>query len=160
MTNSVIQVYFHVLRQTHICPQIGMMAYPVIRNLYLRSASAQARQGHNPSPISPSSFSLMSFNDLERGYGPSNSGRQNRPRTGPIAIGTLSHPECVTCVQRRNINTHCFNLLEEHDDLNYKQITQRISQQIFHINGNITSIDRLIDFLGGPRDSVEIRNKL
>ncbi|GAB5592802.1 hypothetical protein Unana1_07702 [Umbelopsis nana] len=77
----------------------------------------------------------MSFNDLERGYGPSNSGRQNRSRTGPIAI-------------------------EEHDDLNYKQITQRISQQIFHINGNISSIDRLIDFLGGPRDSAEIRSKL
>ncbi|KAH8549462.1 t-SNARE [Umbelopsis sp. PMI_123] len=77
----------------------------------------------------------MSFNDLERGYGPSNSGRGSRARTGPIAI-------------------------EEHDDLNYKQITQRISQQIFHINGNISSIDRLIDFLGSPRDSAEIRNKL
>ncbi|CAO3672112.1 unnamed protein product [Umbelopsis ramanniana] len=77
----------------------------------------------------------MSFNDLERGYGQLNSGRGSRARTGPIAI-------------------------EEHDDLNYKQITQRISQQIFHINGNISSIDRLIEFLGSPRDSAEIRNKL
>ncbi|KAI9478840.1 MAG: t-SNARE, partial [Benjaminiella poitrasii] len=38
--------------------------------------------------------------------------------------------------------------------------TQRIAQQIFHINGNITSIERLVNFLGTLRDTAEIRGKL
>ncbi|KAI8047738.1 t-SNARE [Gilbertella persicaria] len=42
----------------------------------------------------------------------------------------------------------------------YKTLTQRVSQQVFHINGNITSIERLVGFLGTARDSPDIRNKL
>lgn len=42
----------------------------------------------------------------------------------------------------------------------YKTLTQRVSQQVFHINGNITSIERLVGFLGTARDTPDIRNKL
>ncbi|KAI9483661.1 MAG: t-SNARE [Benjaminiella poitrasii] len=45
-------------------------------------------------------------------------------------------------------------------DNEYKSLTQRVSQQIFHINGNITSIERLVGFLGTARDSPDTRNKL
>ncbi|KAI9321798.1 t-SNARE [Dichotomocladium elegans] len=31
---------------------------------------------------------------------------------------------------------------------------------VFHINGNITSIERLVGFLGGPKDTPDTRNKL
>ncbi|KAI9354402.1 t-SNARE [Pilaira anomala] len=37
---------------------------------------------------------------------------------------------------------------------------QQVSQQVFHINGNITSIERLVGFLGTARDTPDIRNKL
>lgn len=46
------------------------------------------------------------------------------------------------------------------DDRQYKELTQRIAQQIFHINGNISNIERLVNFLGGPRDTSEIRGTL
>ncbi|KAI8979654.1 t-SNARE [Mycotypha africana] len=45
-------------------------------------------------------------------------------------------------------------------DSDYKSLTQRVSQQVFHISGNITSIERLVGFLGTPKDSSDIRNKL
>ncbi|CEI91447.1 hypothetical protein RMCBS344292_05735 [Rhizopus microsporus] len=34
------------------------------------------------------------------------------------------------------------------------------NKQVFHINGNITSIERLVGFLGTSRDTPDIRNKL
>ncbi|KAI9258370.1 t-SNARE [Helicostylum pulchrum] len=46
------------------------------------------------------------------------------------------------------------------DDKQFKQLTQRIAQQIFHINGNISSIERLVNLLGGSRDTSEIRGNL
>lgn len=46
------------------------------------------------------------------------------------------------------------------DDREYKAIVQRVSQQVFLINGNISSIERLVGFLGGPRDTTDVRNKL
>ncbi|PHZ12861.1 t-SNARE [Rhizopus microsporus ATCC 52813] len=49
---------------------------------------------------------------------------------------------------------------EDGHDLEYKKLTQRVSQQVFHINGNITSIERLVGFLGTSRDTPDIRNKL
>ncbi|KAI7866368.1 t-SNARE [Spinellus fusiger] len=66
----------------------------------------------------------MSFNDLEQGYGSSNTTRSM------------------------------------HEDREYKSLTQRVSQQVFHINGNISSIERLVGFLGTARDTPDIRNKL
>ena len=48
----------------------------------------------------------------------------------------------------------------EGTDSDYKSLTQRVSQQVFHINGNITSIERLVGFLGTSRDTPDIRNKL
>ncbi|ORZ21339.1 t-SNARE [Absidia repens] len=59
----------------------------------------------------------MSFNDLEQGYSPSRSSRNN--------------------VQ-----------------------VQGVSQQVFRINGNITTIERLVGFLGGSRDTADVRHKL
>ncbi|KAI7901827.1 t-SNARE [Cokeromyces recurvatus] len=44
--------------------------------------------------------------------------------------------------------------------LSITELTQRIAQQIFHINGNISSIERLVNFLGTPKDTIEIRGKL
>ncbi|ORY94758.1 t-SNARE [Syncephalastrum racemosum] len=41
-----------------------------------------------------------------------------------------------------------------------RTLTVRVSQQVFHINGNIASIERLVSFLGTPRDTTDIRNKL
>ncbi|OAC98927.1 hypothetical protein MUCCIDRAFT_191143 [Mucor lusitanicus CBS 277.49] len=72
----------------------------------------------------------MSFNDLEQGFGVSTSART---RVQQSAEGT---------------------------DSDYKSLTQRVSQQVFHINGNITSIERLVGFLGTSRDTPDIRNKL
>lgn len=74
----------------------------------------------------------MSFNDLEQGLGsPSNS------KITPNASSLTSD-----------------------DDRQYKELTQRIAQHIFHINGNISNIERLVSFLGGPRDTSEIRGNL
>ncbi|KAG2213055.1 hypothetical protein INT47_011204 [Mucor saturninus] len=42
----------------------------------------------------------------------------------------------------------------------YKNLSQRVAQQVFHINGNINSIERLVGFLGTARDTTDIRNKL
>ncbi|KAL0076151.1 t-SNARE [Phycomyces blakesleeanus] len=74
----------------------------------------------------------MSFNDLEQGFGSAGNGRQVR---------------------------HSEGLLGD-DDREYKALTQQVSQQVFHINGNISSIERLVNFLGTPKDSSDIRNKL
>ncbi|KAI8640573.1 t-SNARE [Parasitella parasitica] len=74
----------------------------------------------------------MSFNDLEQGLG--------SPNTSRIVPNTTN--------------------LVSGDDREHKELTQRIAQQIFHINGNIRSIERLVNFLGGPRDTSEIRGKL
>ncbi|CAO3684524.1 hypothetical protein CU097_011946 [Rhizopus azygosporus] len=57
-----------------------------------------------------------------------------------------------------NLNRN--RLGEDGHDLEYKKLTQRVSQQVFHINGNITSIERLVGFLGTSRDTPDIRNKL
>ncbi|ORE21013.1 t-SNARE [Rhizopus microsporus] len=48
----------------------------------------------------------------------------------------------------------------DEDSVQYKQLTQRIAQQIFHINGNISSMERLIGLLSGPRDTSETRSSL
>ncbi|KAI7894528.1 t-SNARE [Mucor mucedo] len=74
----------------------------------------------------------MSFNDLEQGL--------HSPDDSPIQFPTS------------NSTTG--------DDRDYKELTQRIAQQIFHINGNINSIERLVNLLGGPRDTSEIRGNL
>ncbi|EPB88392.1 hypothetical protein HMPREF1544_04859 [Mucor circinelloides 1006PhL] len=74
----------------------------------------------------------MSFNDLEQGLG--------SPNTSRIAPNTTA--------------------LVSDDDRQYKELTQRIAQQIFHINGNISNIERLVNLLGGPRDTSEIRGNL
>ncbi|KAI8878955.1 t-SNARE, partial [Backusella circina FSU 941] len=46
------------------------------------------------------------------------------------------------------------------DDRQYKELVQRIAQEIFHINGNITSIERLVGFLGTNKDSPDTRGNL
>lgn len=53
-----------------------------------------------------------------------------------------------------------FFFATDDDDREYKTLVQRVSQQVFRINGNITSIERLVNFLGGPRDTADVRNKL
>lgn len=74
----------------------------------------------------------MSFNDLEQGLG-----TPNTSRISPYNINSTSDEE-----------------------RQYKELTQQIAQQIFHINGNINSIDRLVGFLGTARDTSEIRSSL
>ncbi|CAO3680962.1 unnamed protein product [Rhizopus stolonifer] len=46
------------------------------------------------------------------------------------------------------------------DTGDYKYSTQRIAQQIFHINGSISNIEKLVGFLGGSKDTQEIRGNL
>lgn len=58
------------------------------------------------------------------------------------------------------IDIHISVFCVEGTDSDYKSLTQRVSQQVFHINGNITSIERLVGFLGTSRDTPDIRNKL
>ncbi|KAI9277213.1 t-SNARE [Phascolomyces articulosus] len=79
----------------------------------------------------------MSFNDLEQGYG--GSARNSTPARSPLSGGSGGDSD---------------------DDREYKALIQRVSQQVFHINGNITSIERLVGFLGGPRDTTDVRSKL
>lgn len=88
----------------------------------------------------------MSFNDLEQGFGVSTSQR-NRPQQQG---NTISYVE-------NNPLTFVFIDGGESD---YKHLAQRVAQQVFHINGNITSIERLVGFLGTARDTTDIRNKL
>ncbi|KAI8890376.1 t-SNARE [Backusella circina FSU 941] len=49
---------------------------------------------------------------------------------------------------------------QQNEDTEYKRLTMKVSQQVFHINGNTTSIERLVGFLGTARDSSEVRNNL
>ncbi|KAG1206327.1 hypothetical protein G6F35_011246 [Rhizopus arrhizus] len=72
----------------------------------------------------------MSFNDLEQGFGVSSSPNRNNRAQG------------------------------DESDLEYKKLTQTVSQQVFHINGNITSIEKLVGFLGTSKDTPYVRNKL
>jgi syntaxin 7 len=59
------------------------------------------------------------------------------------------------------VSTSSRNRIQQNDnDGEYKSLTQRVSQQVFHINGNITSIERLVAFLGTSRDNPDVRNKL
>ncbi|KAI8344456.1 t-SNARE [Chlamydoabsidia padenii] len=76
----------------------------------------------------------MSFNDLEQGYGVSGSSRNNRQ-------GAIRLPD-------------------DDDEKDYHVLLQKVSQQVFRINGNITSLERLVQFLGGPRDTGDVRTKL
>ncbi|KAI8996896.1 t-SNARE [Pilobolus umbonatus] len=48
----------------------------------------------------------------------------------------------------------------DNDDVEYKEVTQKIAQQLFHINGNISHIERLVRMLGGNKDTIEMRNTL
>jgi syntaxin 7 len=52
------------------------------------------------------------------------------------------------------------NYHKDESDLEYKKLTQTVSQQVFHINGNITSIEKLVGFLGTSKDTPYVRNKL
>jgi uncharacterized protein (UPF0210 family) len=52
------------------------------------------------------------------------------------------------------------NYPKDESDLEYKKLTQTVSQQVFHINGNITSIEKLVGFLGTSKDTPYVRNKL
>ncbi|CAO3632421.1 unnamed protein product [Mucor hiemalis] len=77
-------------------------------------------------------LSIMSFNNLEQGLGSPNTSR----------------------ISPHNINS------TSDEERQYKELTQQIAQQIFHINGNINSIERLVGFLGTARDTSEIRGSL
>lgn len=61
--------------------------------------------------------------------------------------------------EEREIEYVLMFLIDDNDG-EYKSLTQRVSQQVFHINGNITSIERLVAFLGTSRDNPDVRNKL
>lgn len=90
----------------------------------------------------------MSFNDLEQGYGVSTSQRSRPSQQGKLIKEHLYMNMCLTLNDSLD------------GQVDYKTLTQRVSQQVFHINGNITSIERLIGFLGTARDAPELRNKL
>lgn len=96
----------------------------------------------------------MSFNDLEQGLGGSGgagNGRGSRQNT-PLLSGTITY----FFIFQYYLLTKLF--LD--DDREYKTLTQRVSQQVFHINGNISSIERLVGYLGGSRDTPDTRTKL
>lgn len=63
-------------------------------------------------------------------------------------------------LQHYNNNSNTKYATKEGGDNDYKSLTQSVSQQVFHINGNITSIERLVGFLGTSRDTPDVRNKL
>lgn len=96
----------------------------------------------------------MSFNDLEQGLGGSGAGngRGSRQNT-PLLSGTITSFILF-------FNTLAHPILFVDDDREYKTLTQRVSQQVFHINGNISSIERLVGYLGGSRDTPDTRTKL
>lgn len=53
-----------------------------------------------------------------------------------------------------------FFFFGQDDDRAYKDLIRRLTQQIFHINGNINSIEKLVNMLGGPLDTTEVRGNL
>ncbi|KAI9279758.1 t-SNARE [Sporodiniella umbellata] len=48
----------------------------------------------------------------------------------------------------------------DEDIRRYKHLIQRITQQLFHVNGSLSNIEKLVGFLGGPKDTQEIRSSL
>ncbi|CAI2182337.1 7668_t:CDS:2 [Funneliformis geosporum] len=81
----------------------------------------------------------MSFNDLERGSGPS-SGRNGRNYGG---VSMVSGGFEVFC-----------------NDAQYNTLSKSISQQVFNITSNVANIQRLVSYLGTAKDTPEVRTKL
>lgn len=51
----------------------------------------------------------------------------------------------------------CFNIVTQAD---YDRKVKEISDQVFRISSNITSIQRLVGYVGTSKDTQEIRSKL
>ncbi|SAM08186.1 hypothetical protein [Absidia glauca] len=103
----------------------------------------------------------MSFNDLEQGHGSSRSSGNNRQGAirlpGNMIHNTL-HLRVGPCTKPSNVMP-CVDD-DNDDEKDYRALVQKVSQQVFRINGNITSLERLVNFLGGPRDTADVRTKL
>ncbi|KAI8362637.1 t-SNARE [Blakeslea trispora] len=52
------------------------------------------------------------------------------------------------------------HLNTDEDERLYKDLIVHIAQQIFQINSNLINIERLVGFIGGPKDTPELRSSL
>ncbi|KAG0237459.1 hypothetical protein BGW41_008401 [Actinomortierella wolfii] len=93
----------------------------------------------------------MSFADLERGEG-GGFRRGNNAGISPLNNNN-NHSGGSAAWNRRgapdNVSQHA-----------YKNRVQQISQQVFRISSNVSTIDRLVGFLGTSKDTAEVRQKL
>ncbi|KAF9937687.1 hypothetical protein BGZ65_001175 [Modicella reniformis] len=91
----------------------------------------------------------MSFSDLEQGT----SNRPNpliRQGPGPLVSNSISNGS-----GRGGFGYH-----QELSPQGYQAKIKDISQQVFRISSNVTSIQRLVGFLGTQKDSQDVRTKL
>ncbi|KAF9964351.1 hypothetical protein BGZ70_006593 [Mortierella alpina] len=104
----------------------------------------------------------MSFADLERGEGgikrgglpgPSPLGNQGTQGNGHRNAFTNANPT-------NNWNRGGADSLGDVSQYAYKSKIQQISQQIFRISSNVSSIQRLVGYLGSAKDSEDVRAKL
>ncbi|KAG0198256.1 hypothetical protein BGX28_008286 [Mortierella sp. GBA30] len=104
----------------------------------------------------------MSFADLERGEG----GIKRGGLQGPSPLGNQSSNEVnhgnalVNGNHNNRWNRGGPGSLSDVSQQAYKSKIQQISQQIFRISSNVSSIQRLVGYLGTAKDSEDIRTKL
>ncbi|KAF9915566.1 hypothetical protein BX616_005854 [Lobosporangium transversale] len=99
----------------------------------------------------------MSFADLERGEG---GGFRRTGATGPTPLGNNGNGENNNS---SNNNSNRWNRQASNQQTSAAAFSARvsqISQQVFRISSNVSTIQRLVGFLGTNKDTEDVRNKL
>ncbi|KAG0248256.1 hypothetical protein BG011_000271, partial [Mortierella polycephala] len=107
----------------------------------------------------------MSFADLERGEGGIKRG--GIPGPGPLSgigsQGSINDNNRGHATHNNNNNRWnrggADNFVDVNQHANQAKV-QQISQQVFRISSNVSSVQRLVGFLGTPKDSPDVRTKL
>jgi hypothetical protein len=92
----------------------------------------------------------VSFADLERGLGEGGS-----VDSLPLSSGALNGHGWPGGLRVQHIDGQVSD-----SERGFKTLTNRLSIQIFKINSNVTGIAKLVDLLGGSKDTAELRGRL
>ncbi|KAF9197407.1 hypothetical protein BGZ49_002178 [Haplosporangium sp. Z 27] len=94
----------------------------------------------------------MSFADLERGEG----GFKKGKGAGPSPLGRTS----LSTNGNGNWNRGGIDSLGDVSEHAYQAKVKHISQQVFRISSNVSTMQRLVGYLGTQKDSQDVRVKL
>ncbi|KAF8935404.1 t-SNARE [Dissophora ornata] len=100
----------------------------------------------------------MSFADLERGQGGIK--RAVVPGPSPLGRNNLSTNTAGNGNNNNRWNQSGANSLDDVGQHAYETKIKHIGQQVFRISSNISSIQRLVGYLGTAKDSQDVRTKL